>query len=411
MLVATAALLNLQARRDGKDIDENKSVLAGGMMCASSGCHDDESLSTFNTDGSVVLEGLPATYEPGQVYQDLRLIIEDSQGGGVFGFQMAALFEDGSSAGQLLPDFPNTDLFQIDEALVLLHTPVPLQTGEVPFVWRAPFDSQGDVLFRVAANAANDNNDPSFDHINTLEQTVSAPVPSVESYFAQVGDGVAGNIRFTTSLILVNSSSSPAEVQVDLFDSNGDPLEVELGELGSGSSFAVELEPEGGFSAETAGEQDLRVGYMRLSAPPSVGGTAVFRRSQVETGIALFETGVPASSPLQSFSLFVDQRAPRSTGLAIVNTGDQPAEVTLSVFSLQGVEQNGSPNVIELQPGNHRAQFVDQLLPDLPVDFAQGTMTVESTQPLAAVTLRQEADPAPFPASVPLLTAFPVVPR
>lgn len=413
-VMAVIGALNLQARRDGREIEAEMSVLSEGLMCASAGCHEEPS-STLNTIGSVSLDGLPEVYIPGVVYP-LSLQIEGSQQSRVYGFQLAALLPDSSPAGLLQSTTIGTTTHSINGVPVLLHTE-PLDEGTVVVNWRAPVEPEGEVRFKVAANAANDDLDPAFDHINTLELTVEAPAAAVESYFAQVGDGVflgdGANIRFTTSLILVNSGNVAAQVQVDFFTSAGDPLMVQLGELGPDSSFEIDLAAGSGFSAETAGTQALAVGYMRLTAPPSVGGTAVFRRSLADSGVALFETGVPASTPLASFSLFVDQRGARRTGLALVNAGAEEAQVTLRLFDLAGMEQSGSPAEIMLAPGEHRPRFADELIMGLPVDFEQGVMQVESSVPLAAVTLRQEDDSLanPFPASVPLLTAFPVLER
>ncbi|MEE8585172.1 MAG: hypothetical protein V3T83_10010, partial [Acidobacteriota bacterium] len=58
----------LQARRDGKEIDADKSVLSEGRRCAEGGCHDDASGSTFNRFGSVDFLDLPESYQAGQTY-------------------------------------------------------------------------------------------------------------------------------------------------------------------------------------------------------------------------------------------------------------------------------------------------------------------------------------------------------
>lgn len=72
----------------------------------------------------------------------------------------------------------------------------------------------------------------------------------------------------------------------------------------------------------------------------------------------------------------------------------------------------------ELDPlaaGSHLARFVHQLFDDDQVvseaQELKGLLTVESTQPLVAVTLRQRDDAMlEFPDEVPLVTSFPVIP-
>lgn len=400
----------LEARRDGKEIDADKSVLSDGLRCASSGCHDAASGSTFNDRGSVDFLDLPESYQAGQAY-NLALQIEGPLSARVYGFQLAARFEDGTSAGKLIPLAAGVQAHQIEGVDVLLHSPVPLNSGNVPFRWIAPEQPLGDVTFDVAANAANDNQDPSFDHISTNQAVVlapQAPLEMVESFFAQVGDGIAGDIRFQTAVILVNRGEGTT-VDLDLFDSFGNPLTLQLGELGTAASFQIPLAAGASFSAQTSGNAALQVGYARVRAPQSVGGTAVFTRSESDSGLVLFETGIPASRPQTSFSLFSDQVGNRQTGLALVNPNPQTATVTLRLFDKEAVEQPGSPFQIELLPANHLARFVDELFSGLADDF-QGTLSVESDLPLASVTLRQDVDfTQEFPAKVPLLTAFPVI--
>ncbi len=400
----------LQARRDGKDIDADKSVLTEGLRCADGGCHDDASGSTFNRFGSVDILNLPESYQSGQAY-DLSLQIEGPLSARVFGFQLAARFEDGSIAGSLIPLASGVQTHQIEGVDVLLHSPLPLDSGDVPFRWIAPEQALGDVIFDVAANAANDNQDPSFDHISTnraLVAAAQAPLPTVDSFFAQVGDGIAGDIRFQTSVILVNRGPDTT-VQLDFFDSSGTAMTLQLGELGMSSSFQIPLAEGASFSGQTSGSQGLQVGYARLRAPEGVGGTAVFARSEADSGLVLFETGVPASRPLLAFSLFSDEVGSRQTGLALVNPNSETATLTVRLFDKQAVEQAGSPIQIELMPSQHLARFVNELFAGLEEDF-QGSLSVESDQPLAAVTLRQDDDPTQqFPQEVPLLTAFPVV--
>lgn len=403
-LFLSFAAAGLEARRDGKEIETDKSVLSDGLRCAESGCHDMASGSTFNDRGSVEFLDLPVSYQAGQAY-NLALHIEGPLSTRVYGFQLAARFEDGTSAGSLIPLSAGVQSHQIEGVDVLLHSPVPLNSGNVPFRWIAPEQLLGAVTFDVAANAANDNQDPSFDHISTNQAVVLAPQ---ESFFAQVGDGIAGDIRFQTTVILVNRGED-ATVALDLFDPSGNPLTLELGDLGTASSFQIPLSAGASFSGQTPGTEALQVGYARLRAPQGVGGTAVFTRSDAASGLVLFETGVPASRPRTSFSLFSDQVGSRQTGLALVNPNPQAAAVTLRLFDKEAVEQPGSPSEIVLMPANHLARFVDELFSGLADDF-QGTLSVESDQPLAAVTLRQDVDfSQEFPEKVPLLTAFPVI--
>ncbi len=66
---------------------------------------------------------------------------------------------------------------------------------------------------------------------------------------------------------------------------------------------------------------------------------------------------------------------------------------------------------LELGTGQHTAQFVSQLFPEVEgIDEMRGLLEVSSPVPIVAVTLLQNDDPATaFPQDVGTLTAFPVL--
>ena len=83
--------------------------------------------------------------------------------------------------------------------------------------------------------------------------------------------------------------------------------------------FETTLGPGQAFSLQTAGLQDLQVGYARFLARPSVGATAVFTSSNTSTGATLYDAGVPSiTRPLRRFTIFLDSLEVRDTGLAMV---------------------------------------------------------------------------------------------
>ncbi len=154
--------------------------------------------------------------------------------------------------------------------------------------------------------------------VQTQDQVSITVTPVVIMvYFPKVGDGTVGNIQLQSNLIFVNTGAE-ATLEVDFFNPNGDPLELTLGDLGTDSSFSIPLTAGEAISLETPGSGDIQVGYARVAADPSVGGTIVFARSDVETGIVLYEAGVPAALPLKDFSLFLDSILHKDTGLAMV---------------------------------------------------------------------------------------------
>ncbi len=235
-------------------------------------------------------------------------------------------------------------------------------------------------------------------------------------YFPQVGDGVSGRIRFQTRLILINTGRT-TDVTLEFFDSAGNPLNVTLSGLGSGSQFQFQMARGSALSAETPGQGPLQAGYARIRTRGLVGGTALFRRSDVPTGLTLYEAGVPASFPIANFSLLLDSLGNRDSGVAVVNAApDLPnrpglAELTLTLLDK---DSNFVGEVVRAFPrAAYFAQFITQMFPEIAdqIGESQGTLSVTTDQPMAAVTLRQNEDPVrSFPQTVPTLTALPVIP-
>jgi hypothetical protein len=251
--------------------------------------------------------------------------------------------------------------------------------------------------------------------VNGVIQTLGGPVINSSTfYFAQLGDGLAGNIQFETSLVFENAGGVNP-VQVDLADSDGRYLDLEFEGLGSGSLFEFGLAPGEALSTKTPGADPLKVGYARVIGAEGLGGTAIFSRSDAEQGILLYETGVPAARTLSDFSLFVDSLGNRDTGLALAYprlTGQQQAAASVTLRLYDKSFESIATRELTLSPGEHLARFVRELFPDQAARAAEmeGVVTVESDQPIAAVTLRQNDDPSrEFPDEVPTLTAFPVI--
>lgn len=241
-------------------------------------------------------------------------------------------------------------------------------------------------------------------------------------FFPQFADGVTGGLRFQSTLILTNTGPT-SPVRVELFRApNGSPMEITLGALGTGSVFELEMNKGESISLESSGSGELKVGYAQIIAGEAVDGVVVFKRSDPTTNIALYEAGVPASQELTDFSLFVDSSGVRDTGLAIVypplDEGGAQTDAMEATIHLRLYDKQYNPvaekTLDPLVPGSHLARFVYELFDDSQVAAQaremEGTLVVQSSQPLVAVTVRQNDDPAKqFPQEVPFLTTFPVI--
>ena len=200
-------------------------------------------------------------------------------------------------------------------------------------------------------------------------------------------------------------------------------MSLTLGELGTSSLFEFELAKGESVSLQTPGQGSLQVGYARVMSGDGVGGVVVFQRTELTSGVSLYEAGVPASTRLTEFSIFVDSLGIRDTGFALVyppaEGGSSPTQGVDAdvVVRLYDKEFNliGEETLAPLAPGSHMAKFVYELFDDPQVKAQakemEGILVVESDQPLVAVTVRQNDDPMKdFPQEVPMLTTFPVIP-
>ena len=237
--------------------------------------------------------------------------------------------------------------------------------------------------------------------------------PLDPSFFPQVGNGTSGEIRFQTALVLTNNGAATT-VELEFFDSFGIPLQVAFNEHSPSSRFDVTLRRGESVALTTLGTGPVAVGYARLLAQPSVGGTAIFTRSEASTGTILYEAGVPMTSTLNEFSIPVDTitLGNRDTGLAMSNPPDGGVDtrVTLRLytqnFKLLDVRE------IDLSSGHHMARYVSEIFPQVMEahpDGLRGILSGVSDHPVSVVALRQGGEEG-FPDSVPTLTAFPVTP-
>jgi hypothetical protein len=201
---------------------------------------------------------------------------------------------------------------------------------------------------------------------------------------------------------------------LEFFDLDGLPMGIDVGLQAPVIRIQEVLQPRAVRFIETTGRGGFQVGYARVRAGAAIiGGTAVFTQQAIDTlgrAITLFEAGVPATVPRRRFSVFLDSLGGRDTGLALVNTSSQAATITLRLYDLNFsllAEQ-----VLELAPGQHLPRFISQLFPSYPpAGEMLGLVAVESSVPVAAVTLRQKNEiGVDFPQEVPLLTTFPVIP-
>jgi hypothetical protein len=206
-------------------------------------------------------------------------------------------------------------------------------------------------------------------------------------FFPQLADGSG----WTTSLVLMNTSSSIENGSLDLFDRNGAPLVVHQAGSATASSFPYSIQAGGVFRFQTDGSSESQnVGWARVtpnSANSTPVGSGVFGYNPVN--ILTTESGIPSALSTTHAQIFVDVTRNHNTGLAIANLNDASADIAIQAFQTDGVFEpvKMGQGTIPMAGLGHEAQFATQLFPGLPAAFI-GVLDISSSTPFAAVTVR-----------------------
>lgn len=151
------------------------------------------------------------------------------------------------------------------------------------------------------------------------------------------------------------------------------------------------------------GQGSLQVGYTVFTADAGSQtpvGSALFSVTNT-SGVLVSQAGVGAVEPIRAGRIFVDEAGTR-TGLALVNSSTGAASTTFILRNSAGSEIARRSQ--SLGASQHLARFVDELFPGQAAGV-QGSLTFQSDQPLAAVTLRESRNLQ----REPLYTTLPVV--
>jgi iron complex outermembrane recepter protein len=221
-------------------------------------------------------------------------------------------------------------------------------------------------------------------------------------HFPQLADGGG----WTTSLVLLNTSSSVEKGSLNFFDNDGLPLAVQQVGGAANYYFQYSIPPGGAFRFQTDGTPlGQRTGWARLvpdaanSTPMSSG---IFGYNPVD--VLTTESGIPSALATTHARIFVDLTHNHNTGLAIANLSAGAANIVLQAYQMDGVTFAGSSQgIVSLAAFAHDVKFATQLISGLPADFT-GILDISAPSPFAAITVRSlYNERGDF-----LLTAFPI---
>ena len=251
------------------------------------------------------------------------------------------------------------------------------------------------------------------------ESFLASCEPAQTLYLPQLGSGVIFDLELQTSFMFA-ATGEPIVVQIEFFDQAGAPLTINLGDAGRGSFFSANLNRGRSWILETRARRnrnEMLVGWARVSTGTGLTGTGIFSGIQNSTGTFLYEAAVPLTQALTEFSIVITNRVDLKTGLAVVNPPDQslsgdPQSAVVAMRLYDSEFRLLEEVIAEIGDGGHKAQFIDQIFQSVSQrNLSNAMLTVHSSEPLAAVALRQRDDPSQeFPDDVPTLTTFPVAP-
>ncbi len=211
--------------------------------------------------------------------------------------------------------------------------------------------------------------------------------PQFVTYLAQVGNGAIQPDSLQTTIVVSNLSNSTAKGEVEFFNSDGSPLELQIGNTAA-SSFPLTV-PAFSSLTGTSGGTALAIGYARITSNVPIEGTAVFR-IVTESGGVKTEAGVGGAKGSVTGVGAVQKAVAGSfdSGIAAVNTSSQNASARVDLLDQRGVVIDTNANALLLGPGEHTAKFLSEIFPDIKNSDFDGTIRFESDVPLAVVILR-----------------------
>jgi PKD repeat protein len=212
-------------------------------------------------------------------------------------------------------------------------------------------------------------------------------------YLPQIANGGNG-VGFKTTFVLCNNNGAAATAILNLYDDNGNPLTTNV-DGDSNSQFVIQLPAGSTRLLETDGQGNLIAGVAKVSSATEIGVAEIFRVYDSDEGY-FTETGIGNAKPSSSFVLPVDTTSSFNTAVAFLNTTALDAKVALTLRDSSG-RQSGIPLDMIIGAYGQIARYIygsGQLFPDA-IDF-QGSLLVQSSQPLASIALRENAFPLSY---------------
>jgi len=216
LLIASCAAGIIFAFAGGPPTGATGSVIFNQQSCAQAGCH--AGMAVNSSSGSLSLAGVPANYTLGQSYDFTITLNQPSMRR--WGFQISSRARSGgASAGS----FQSLDGFSQLQTLggiqYFAHNAAgtrPGTAGPVSFQirWTAPATNVGEVVFSVAGNAANNDNNSTGDFIHFRETSSQPPGAAAGPTITNVSPS-SGSVNGGTPVVITGTGfASGATVSI-----------------------------------------------------------------------------------------------------------------------------------------------------------------------------------------------------
>jgi Beta-propeller repeat len=204
---------------------------------------------------------------------------------------------------------------------------------------------------------------------------------------AQVANGSFGPCYFRTSFLLFNNWVTPAAAALSLWDS-GSGLFLALTDGQSGGRFEVQIPRNGSRFISSDGSGALATGSASIASDVPLGAAAILSVFDTQ-GRFQTEAGIGNSPLLTAFTLPVEVNGNLDTGVALFNPGSTTASIGVRLLDAGGKVVNTTSLLLAAR--SHIAPFVTQLFPG--TLNLRGTLAVNASAAVAALALRQNANP------------------
>jgi hypothetical protein len=211
-------------------------------------------------------------------------------------------------------------------------------------------------------------------------------------YFPQIADGLVGDYRCVSSVLLFNNTTASASGTVEFLGWNSTtkasvPMMVTIGGV-KASVFPFLLNPGGARRMMTSGQGSGQVGWARVKMDKPISGAAVYQIIS-PTGNLSAEVGITSAAISNSFNLIADTIGLFDTAIALANPAENgvPANVYASLLGKSG--SSVASTSFSLAAGEHKPLYLTQLFPNYSrISEFEGRIRFDCGNPIIPLTLR-----------------------